>query len=68
MEKYKLEKYREKSTGNIFLSLALGVDTTKCREGTTIIIYCPNDNENAIFVKDVKEFAVQFEIVEDEGE
>ena len=55
--------YRNKKTGNIYRKLAIGVDHTNERDGTLVVIYCPDDNEHTIFVREENEFEEKFEML-----
>lgn len=48
--------YRNVETNKIYLHLATGVDLTKGREDALVVIYCPDDEEHTVFVKEQKEF------------
>ncbi|NOT12199.1 MAG: hypothetical protein HOP23_10280 [Methylococcaceae bacterium] len=50
-------------TGKIYRLLAHGIDCTNSRDGTGIVIYCTDDNEHTIFVRETKEFHDKFTIV-----
>ena len=53
--------YRHIKTGNLYRWLAAGTDCTNTRDGTAVAIYCPDDNEHSIFVRDLAEFHANFE-------
>lgn len=57
-------KYRNKKTGQIYRHLAMATDCTNSRDGLPVVIYCPDDNEHNIFVRDSAQFFEKFEIVE----
>lgn len=57
-------KYRHKKTGRIYRWLAVGVDTTNSRDGRSVVVYCPDDNEHSIFVRETDEFHAKFEMVD----
>ena len=57
-------RYKNKKTGNTYIRLANGIDATNSRNGLAVMVYCPEDNGNSIFVRDEKEFYEKFEIVE----
>ena len=59
-------RYKNKKTGGIYIRLANGVDATSTRDGLPVMVYCPEDNGNSVFVRDEKEFYEKFEIVEGE--
>jgi ribulose bisphosphate carboxylase small subunit len=54
---------RNRRTGELYLRLATGIDTTNERNGLTVVIYCPDDNENTIYVREAEEFNRNFEPV-----
>ena len=58
-------KYRNIKTGNIYRWLATGIDTTNERDGLPVVIYCPDDNEHTICVREAKEFDEKFRLVDD---
>lgn len=58
-------KYRNKKTGEIYRRLAVGIDKTNSRDGLTVVIYCPDDNEHTVYVREVVEFERKFEMMED---
>jgi hypothetical protein len=57
-------KYRNLKTGNIYRHLAVAVDATNERDGLLVVVYCPDDNEHTIYVREQEEFYTKFEIVE----
>lgn len=57
-------RYKNKKTGGIYIRLANGIDATNARDGLPVVIYCPDDNEHNIFVRDSAEFFEKFEIAE----
>jgi len=57
--------YRNLKTGYIYRHLACGIDCTNVRDGLPVIIYCPDDNEHTIFVREAREFYSKFELVEE---
>ena len=63
MKRYGLNQHRNKKTGGLYYRLATGIDTTNSRDGLTVVIYCPADNENTIYVQDEGEFDRKFEVV-----
>ena len=56
--------FRHKKTGNIYRKLANGIDCTNSRDGTEIVVYCPDDNEHTIYVREIAEFHAGFELVQ----
>ena len=55
--------YRHLKTGNLYRYLALAIDCTNSCEGTPMVVYCPDDNEHSIYVREEKEFHKKFEPV-----
>jgi len=58
-------KFRDKETGDIYRYLAHGICKTDAYGGAPLVIYCPDDNENTIYVRDEKEFFDKFKEVTD---
>ena len=56
-------KYRNKKTGGIYRKLAMAIDCTNNRN-TMVVVYCPDDNEHSIYVREEAEFEQKFEVVE----
>ncbi|MDT3668996.1 MAG: hypothetical protein ROZ37_01535 [Aromatoleum sp.] len=52
--------YRHLKTGKVYRLLAFGTDCTNARSGTTVAIYCPDDNEHTIYVRELDEFEARF--------
>lgn len=48
--------YRNVNTNQIYRHLAIGVDLTKGREDTLVVIYCPDDEAHTVLIKEQKEF------------
>ena len=59
-------KFRHNKTGNIYRQLAFATDCTNSRGGTRVIVYCRDDNENNIFVREVEEFEQKFTFIDDD--
>ena len=55
--------FRHIKTEKIYRLLAHGIDCTNSRDGTGVVLYCPDDNENTIFVRETAEFHEKFEFV-----
>jgi len=53
-------KYKHNKTGNIYRHLAHGIDCTNSRDGTPVIVYCPENKENTVFTIETKEFNQKF--------
>jgi hypothetical protein len=62
-----MQLFKNKKTGGKYRYLAIGVDCTNLRDGTPVVIYCPDDKENTIFVREEKEFHEKFEQIENEN-
>lgn len=58
-------KYRHKKTGRIYLWLAAGTDCTNSRNwlDREVAIYCPDDDQHTIYVRERAEFEEKFEMV-----
>ena len=54
--------YRNKKNGKRYKRIAIGVDTTNCRDGINVIVYCPYENEHLIYVREQGEFDEKFEV------
>lgn len=54
--------YKHKKSGNLYEVLAMGVDCTNSRDGTSVVIYCPIDNEDSVYVREESEFKTNFEL------
>jgi hypothetical protein len=57
-------KYTHNKTGNYYFLLNTAIDCTDSREGKIIAIYCPVDDENKIYVRDLDEFHERFTLYE----
>ena len=55
------KQFRNKKNQKIYIYLADGIDCTNSRDGTKVVIYHPNNDENTIYVRDRKEFFDKFE-------
>ena len=53
-------QYTHNKTGTRYRLLALGTDCTNSRDGTPVAIYCRDDNEHTIFVRELEEFYSKF--------
>lgn len=53
--------YRNKRTGKRYRWLAAGVDCTNARDGTPVVVYCPDDDEHTIWVREQEEFMQKFQ-------
>ncbi len=52
--------YRHLKTGAFYRLLAVATDCTNARHGRLTAIYCPDDNEHSIYVRDMEEFESRF--------
>lgn len=55
--------FKHDKTGNLYRLLAHGIDCTNSRDGTGVVLYCPDDNEHTIYVREIEEFHSKFSIV-----
>jgi hypothetical protein len=53
--------YRNLRTGKRYRWLAAGIDCTNARDGLPVVVYCPDDDEHTVFVRDQAEFADKFQ-------
>ena len=56
-----------KKTGDIHILLAYAIDTTNERTGLPVIVYCPDDDGNTIYVREESEFMEEFELIKKES-
>lgn len=56
--------YKNKKTGKTYKLLAYAIDATNERDGLPVIVYCPDDNGNSIYVREEKEFFSKFEPID----
>lgn len=56
-------KYRNKKNKHIYVMLYQAVDCTNARDGTLVVVYRHESNQNQIFVRDADEFYEKFEPV-----
>lgn len=52
--------YRHLKTGALYRLLAFATDCTNALHGRTMAIYCPDDNEHTIYVRELEEFETRF--------
>lgn len=57
-------RYRNKKTGHLYRHLAVATDATNARDGVLVVVYCPDDNEHSIYVREQAEFEAKFEMVD----
>jgi len=55
--------YIHKKTGKIYRHLAIATDCTNSRDGIPVVVYCPDDDEHTIYVREANEFEEKFEII-----
>jgi len=55
--------YRNKKTQEIYKKLAVAIDTTNARDGVAVVVYCPEHDENTVFVREANEFDIKFESI-----
>lgn len=56
-------RFRHNKTGNIYRHLAYAIDCTNSRDGTEVVVYCRDDDEHDIFVREFKEFEKKFTLI-----
>lgn len=56
--------YTHNKTGNRYRVLAYATDCTDERDGNGMVVYCKDDNEHDIFVRDCDEFERKFTPIE----
>ena len=54
-------RFRHKKSGRFYALLAHGVDCTNSRPGTAVVVYSPEGNPHAIYVREESEFYEKFE-------
>ena len=59
--------WKNKKTGDIHILLAYAIDTTNERNGLPVIIYCPDDDGNIVYVMEASEFMEGFELINKES-
>lgn len=52
--------YIHNKTGRRYIMLAHGVDCTNMPGRHPVVIYCPDDQQNTIFVRELSEFEAEF--------
>ena len=57
--------YRHKKTGDPYLYLALATDQSAGMNGRVMVVYSPQDQQNAIYVRKQTEFDDIFEPIEE---
>jgi hypothetical protein len=56
-------RFRNKKTGEIYRHLAYATECTNSINSTGVVIYCKDDNEHNIFVRETGEFEEKFELM-----
>lgn len=59
-------RFRHNKTGNVYRHLAYATDCTNLRDGTGVVVYCKDDNEHDILVRDAEEFEHKFTLITDD--
>jgi len=54
-------RFKNKKNKKTYIYLSDGIDCTNVREGTRVVIYHPDNNENAIYIREYKEFFDKFQ-------
>ena len=55
-----VRRFENKKTLDVYRLLAEGTDCTNRRDGTAIIVYCPEHQGGVIFIKELAEFYKEF--------
>jgi len=57
----RVPRARHNKTGNIYFILKVGaIDCTNERDGTKVVVYAPDDDENTIYIREEVEFFEKF--------
>ena len=59
--------WKNKKTCDTHILLACAIDTTNERTGLPVIIYCPDDDGNIVYVMEASEFLEEFELINKES-
>ena len=59
--------WRNNKTGKRYRWLAAGTDCTNSRDGLPVVVYCPDDNEHTIYVRELREFEEKFTAIGPDG-
>ena len=59
--------YTHNKTGKRYRLLAAATDCTNSRDGLPVVVYCPDDNEHTIYVRELVEFEAKFTELRGEG-
>ena len=52
--------WRNNKNLNLYKILYIATDCTNSRDGTKMVVYCPTDRPEQVFVRDAAEFMVKF--------
>lgn len=55
-----MTRWKNNKTGRIYSLIAQAIDCTNSRDGTTVLIYSPEDAPENIYVREVTEFEMKF--------
>lgn len=58
--------FKNKKNGKTYRYLAVGIDCTNSRDGTMVVIYCPDDDDHSVYVREYGEFYEKFEELSEE--
>jgi hypothetical protein len=58
-------RYRNKKNGNVYLRRHDAIDCTNSRDGTPVVVYAPEARPDELFVREMAEFLVKFEPLDD---
>lgn len=62
----KMVKFKNNKTGNIYRLLGYALDCTNERDSTRCVVYCPEQGDNTVYVREWQEFFNKFtEVKED---
>ena len=57
-------RYMNKKNKHVYCILSKAIDCTNQRDGTSVIIYYPEEDAHTLYVREEKEFEVKFELIE----
>lgn len=55
-----MTRWRNNKTGAVYRWLAAATDSTNARDGLAVVVYCPDDDEHTIYVRELAEFEEKF--------
>lgn len=58
------KKFRNKKTGNIYQLISYALDCTNERDGTPVVLYCPEKQPETLYVREKEEFFRKFDAME----